>query len=107
VFNSGYMMAGSITVVTAIHLALLGIEEFLNFPRNSLARDRHSLSWLRPSPSGERSTPSVLRLTDGDTRSIWCLELSARFVITRGWGVGRSVHWVFLFLQFMTGANAK
>jgi hypothetical protein len=30
-------MAGSITVVIAIHLALLGIEEFLNFPRNFLA----------------------------------------------------------------------
>jgi hypothetical protein len=71
VFNSGYMMAGSNTVVIAIHLALLGIEEYFNYPRNSLARDRHRLSWSRPSPSGERSTPNVLRLTDGNTRSIW------------------------------------
>ncbi len=33
--TKGYMTAGSTTDVTAIHLAVFDIDEFLNLPRNS------------------------------------------------------------------------
>ena len=53
----GYNIAGSMTVVTATHLALLFMDEFLNFPKNSLTRDRHFFNCALPLPSEERKIP--------------------------------------------------
>lgn len=64
-------MAGSITVVKAIHFASWGMEQLLNFLRNSLALFRQCLIWLSPLPSGDNMTPRVLLLVDGETRSRW------------------------------------
>ncbi len=63
------MIAGSIIVETAIHVASCDIEQFLNFPRNSFALARLCFSWALPFPSGASITPSVLQLEFGAARS--------------------------------------
>lgn len=68
--NNGYSIAGSITMVTAAHLALELIEEFLNFPRRSFALARLFFNWAVPSPSGERKTPNEWQLSSGRTVSM-------------------------------------
>jgi hypothetical protein len=37
VVSNVYNIAGSITVATVVHFVVFDIEQFLNFPRNSLA----------------------------------------------------------------------
>jgi hypothetical protein len=67
VVNKGYVIAGSITMVTAIHLSLLDIDKFLILPNNSFARDiRQSFNCAFPLPSGERNTPKIKWQTEGE-----------------------------------------
>jgi hypothetical protein len=83
VFKRGYIIAGSMTVVTVVHLMVFEIEQFLNSPKNSLVLEQQCFNCVEPIPSRARITPRVCLLVWAGTRAMVCTELSSGFLILR------------------------